>query len=87
MKGGKRNKNSKKEIKSEVTAEMIKDFQNENAKPVEVNGVLYKFRPPEVDIDLQDIPPEFPDLETYRSETQLALPKMSEQSLKAHQHH
>ncbi len=58
----------KKEIKSEVTAEMIKDFQNENAKPVEVNGVLYKFRPPEVDIDLQEVPPEFPDLATYQAE-------------------
>jgi len=58
----------KKEIKSKVTAEMIKDFQYENAKPVEINGNLYKFRPPEVDIDLQEIPPEFPDLATYQAE-------------------
>ena len=58
----------KKEIKSEVTAEMIKDFQNENAKPVEVNGTLYKFRPPEVDINLQEIPPDLPDEATYQAE-------------------
>jgi len=56
----------KKEIKSEVTAEMIKDFQNENAKPVEINGVLYKFRPPEVDIDLQEVPPVFHSKEIGR---------------------
>jgi hypothetical protein len=61
----------KKEIKSEVTAEMIKDFQNENAKPVEINGVLYKFRPPEVDIDLQEVPPEFPDEATYQAEVNI----------------
>jgi hypothetical protein len=58
----------KKEIKSEVTSEMIKDFQNENAKPVMVNGTLYKFRPPEVDIDLQAVPPDYPDEATYQAE-------------------
>jgi hypothetical protein len=57
----------KKEIKSEVTQEMIKDFQNESAKPVEINGTLYKFKPPDVNIDLIDVPPPFPDEATYKN--------------------
>ena len=54
-----------KKIKSEVTQEMIKDFQNESAKPIEINGTLYKFRPPDVNIDLIDIP-TFPTEEEYK---------------------
>lgn len=58
----------KKEIKSEVTQEMIKDFQNESAKPVEINGTLYKFKPPDVNISLQPVPGPFPDEATYRAD-------------------
>jgi len=57
-----------KKIKSEVTQEMIKDFQNESAKPVNINGTLYKFRPPDLEIKLKDLPPEFPDEATYKAE-------------------
>ena len=56
-----------KKIKSETTEAMIKDFQNENAKPVEINGTFYKFRPPGVAINLKDLPPEFPDEATYQA--------------------
>jgi len=56
-----------KKIKSEVTQSMIKDFQNEMAKPVEINGTFYKFRPPDVSIDLKEVPPDFPDEETYQA--------------------
>ena len=56
----------KKEIKSEVTQEMIKEFQNESAKPVEINGVFYKFRPPNVTISLKDVPSSLPSEEDYK---------------------
>jgi hypothetical protein len=56
----------KKEIKSEVTQEMIKDFQNEISKPVEINGTFYKFRPPYVTITLKDVPPPFPSEAEYK---------------------
>lgn len=56
-----------KKIKSETTQAMIKDFQNEMAKPVEINGTTYKFRPPDLDIDLEVLPPEMPDLATYQA--------------------
>jgi len=56
----------KKEIKSEVTQEMIKDFQNEISKPVEINGTFYKFRPPNVNITLKDVPPPFPSEAEYK---------------------
>ena len=56
-----------KKIKSETTEAMIKDFQNEMAKPVEINGTFYKFRPPGVAINLKNLPPEFPDEATYQA--------------------
>ena len=56
-----------KKIKSDTTQAMIKDFQNEMAKPVEVNGNFYKFRPPDLDINLEVLPPEMPDLATYQA--------------------
>ena len=56
-----------KKIKSDTTEAMIKDFQNESAKPVEINGTFYKFRPPGVAINLKDLPPEFPDEATYKA--------------------
>ena len=56
-----------KKIKSDTTEAMIKDFQNEMAKPVEINGKFYKFRPPDVSINLKDLPPEFPDENTYKT--------------------
>jgi hypothetical protein len=56
----------KKEIKSEVTQEMIKEFQNESSKPVEINGVLYKYRPPNVNITLKDLPPPLPSEADYK---------------------
>ena len=56
-----------KKIKSETTQAMIKDFQNEIAKPVEINGTFYKFRPPGVAINLKDLPPEFPNESTYKA--------------------
>ena len=59
----------KREIKSEVTEEMTKDFQNEISKPVEINGTLYKFRPPNVDVVLQPELPEFIDERTYKLDT------------------
>ena len=58
----------KKEIKSEVTQEMIKDFQNESAKPVEINGTLYKFKPPDVNVSLHPVPGPFPDEATYQAD-------------------
>ena len=59
-----------KKIKSETTEAMIKDFQNEMAKPVEINGTFYKFRPPGVAINLKNLPPEFPDEATYQANIQ-----------------
>ena len=56
-----------KKIKSDTTEAMIKDFQNEIAKPVEINGTFYKFRPPGVAINLKDLPPEFPNEATYKA--------------------
>ena len=56
-----------KKIKSETTEAMIKDFKNEMAKPVEINGKFYKFRPPDVSLNLKDLPPEFPDENTYKT--------------------
>ena len=43
-----------KKIQSEVTQEMINDYQQESKKPVEINGKLYKFVPPDMDIDLEE---------------------------------
>ena len=45
---------------------MIKDFQNEISKPIEINGTLYKFRPPNVDVVLQPELPEFMDEAKYK---------------------
>ena len=56
-----------KKIKSEVTQAMIKDFQNEIAKPVEINGTFYKFQPPDLSIDLNQVPPDFPDEVDYQA--------------------
>ena len=58
----------KKEIKSEVTQEMIKQFQYESSKPVELNGKFYKFKPPTVDLNLKNVPPPFPNEATYKNE-------------------
>lgn len=44
-------------IKSEVTKEMILDYQNEMLKPIEVGGVKYKYHPSSVDIDLIEYNP------------------------------
>ena len=49
-----------KKIQSEVTEEMIKDYQQESKKPVEINGKLYKFVPPDLDLDLEEVPPNLP---------------------------
>ena len=46
-----------KKIQSEVTEEMIKDYQQESKKPVEINGKLYKFVPPDLDLDLEEPDP------------------------------
>ena len=43
-----------KKIQSEVTEEMIKDYRQESKKPVEINGKLYKFVPPDLDLDLEE---------------------------------
>jgi hypothetical protein len=43
-----------KKIQSEVTEEMIKDYQQESKKPVEINGKVYKFVPPDLDLDLEE---------------------------------
>ena len=69
----------KKEIKSEVTQEMIKQFQYESSKPVEINGRFYKFRPPGVDLNLQAVPPPFPSEDDYKRN----IRTMYEQELKA----
>jgi hypothetical protein len=58
----------KKEIKSDVTQEMIKQFQFDSSRPVEINGNLYKYKPPGVDIDLKDVPPPFPSEAKYKSD-------------------
>ena len=49
-----------KKIQSEVTDEMIKDYQQESKKPVEINGKLYKFVPPDLDLDLEELPKNLP---------------------------
>ena len=46
-----------KKIQSEVTEEMIKDYRQESKKPVEINGKLYKFVPPDLDLDLEEPDP------------------------------
>ena len=64
-----------KKIKSETTERMIKDFQNEISKPVEINGKFYKFRPPDVDLKIKDLPPELPDETTYKQGIKLVAEK------------
>jgi hypothetical protein len=54
---------------------MIKDFQNEMSKPVEINGKFYKFRPPDVDLKIKDLPPELPDETTYKQGITLVAEK------------
>lgn len=51
-----------KKIQSEVTQEMINDYQQESKKPVEINGKLYKFVPPDLNLDLEepDLPYDLP---------------------------
>ena len=58
----------KKEIKSEVTQEMIKQFKFDSSKPVEINGVFYKFKPPGLDLKIKDVPPPFPSEAEYKRE-------------------
>jgi hypothetical protein len=58
----------KKEIKSDVTQEMIKQFQFDSSKPVEINGKFYKYKPPGVNIDLKDVPPPFPSEAKYKND-------------------
>ncbi len=55
-----------KKIKSDTTQAMIKEFQNEISKPVEINGTFYKFRPPGVDLKIKDLP-IFPDERAYKA--------------------
>lgn len=38
-------------IKSDVTKEMILDYQNEMNKPIEIDGIKYKYHPSSVDLD------------------------------------
>jgi hypothetical protein len=38
-------------IKSDVTKEMILDYQNEMIKPIEIGGVKYKYHPSSLDLD------------------------------------
>jgi hypothetical protein len=38
-------------IKSDVTKEMILDYQNEMLKPIEVGGIKYKYHPSSLDLD------------------------------------
>ena len=68
----------KKEIKSEVTQEMIKQFQYESSKPVEINGTFYKYKPPGVDINLTAVPPPFPTEAEYKG----TIRKLYQQELK-----
>ena len=49
-----------KKIQSEVTEEMIKDYQQESKKPIEINGKLYKYVPPDLNLDLEEIPLNLP---------------------------
>jgi len=44
-------------IKSEVTKEMILDYQNEMLKPIEIGGVKYKYHPSSIDVDLETYVP------------------------------
>lgn len=57
----------KKEIKSEVTQEMIKQFQYESSQPVQIGDKFYKYKPPTIDIDLTDVPPPFPSETEYKN--------------------
>lgn len=59
-----------KKIKSEVTQEMIKQFQYDSTRPVEINGKFYKYKPPGIDIDLTDVPPPFPSETEYKGTIQ-----------------
>jgi hypothetical protein len=58
-----------KKIKSETTQAMIKEFQNEISKPVEINGTFYKFRPPGVELKIKDLP-VFPSETAYKARLQ-----------------
>jgi len=55
-------------IKSDVTKEMILDYQNEMRKPIEVGGVKYNYHPSSVDID----PIVYEELEVEYSDEQIA---------------
>jgi len=44
-------------IKSDVTKEMILDYQNDMLKPIEVGGVKYKYHPSSVDLDVIEYEP------------------------------
>lgn len=71
-------------IKSDVTKEMILDYQNEMLKPIEVGGVKYKYHPSSIDIDLEEyVPPnrlpsddEISDVRNERLNISKELPKI-----------
>jgi len=60
-----------KKIKSEVTQEMIKQFQFVSSRPVEINGRFYKYKPPGLDIDIKDLPPPFPSEANFKRNIQM----------------
>jgi len=71
-------------IKSDVTKEMILDYQNEMLKPIEVGGVKYKYHPSSIDVDLEEfVPPnrlptddEISDARNERLNISKELPKI-----------
>lgn len=56
-------------IKSDVTKEMILDYQNEMLKPVEIGGVKYKYHPSSLDLDLEEYVPIHVDVLTQEERT------------------
>jgi len=61
-------------IVNEVTAEMIADYQEEQRKPLEIDGKFYPYHPVDLELDLEQIP----ELQTIQTEDRDRLLKEQE---------
>jgi hypothetical protein len=66
--------NKFKPIVNEVTAEMIADYQEEQRKPLEIDGKFYPYHPVDLELDLEQIP----ELQTTQTEDRDRLLKEQE---------
>ena len=65
----------KSTVRSDVTKEMILDYQNEMSKPLEIDGKKYLYHPSTLDIDREE-----PDLRDVMDEREIADAERSKQT-------